>query len=154
MIAIRPQRYILRGTLVQLHPDGWLPIDGRPGCEAQYAVLEVHCALCDRTHSCLWNPRYDGRTYRRSDQRLLFTGNILTDVLLGEDDFCVPSGFDCVHISVLRRTDPGFSAHCTLPGRAIVRRVARRGMKMRCEPGRACEPIDDEAAEWSRLIAH
>lgn len=102
--ACRP---LLRGVLTELFP--WRDDPDEPGWQRQTCQLAVWCPWCRAFHWHGWDPAYDGR---HAEHRVAHC-----------HDEASPFQRTGYYISVLRRCDPGFSAHVTIPGREIVRQI-------------------------------
>lgn len=94
---------ILRGVLIELLP--WRDDPDVPGQQRRHAQLACYCPGCGRVHLHGWNPQYDGR-------------HVESRVPHCPHGPFLQSGY---LVSVLRRSDPGYSAHVVRPGKAIVR---------------------------------
>lgn len=100
-------RPLLRGVLTELFP--WRDIHDAPGYQRRTAQIAVWCPWCCRFHYHGWNPTNDGR---HAEHRVAHC-----------HDRKSPFNETGYYISVLRRSDPGFSAHVVIPGRAFVRPI-------------------------------
>jgi hypothetical protein len=110
--ACRP---LLRGVLTELFP--WRDDLDRPGYQRQDAQLAVWCPWCRAWHYHGWDPANDGR---HAEHRSAHCHD--------EDSPFHKTGY---HISVLRRCDPGYSAHVVTPGCEIVRPIPEWELKRR-----------------------
>ena len=122
-------RPLLRGVLTELF--AWQDDRDCPGYQRRYAQLAVWCPFCRDLHFHGWDPAYDGR---HAEHRVAHC-----------HDDASPFQRTGYFISVLRRCDPGFSAHVAIPGREIVRPIPEWELQRR-------ERLAKQAAERAATI--
>lgn len=101
---------LLRGVLTEIIGT-WYPCPNRPGFEAQYVRLLVWCPHCKRHHEHGWDPANNGSV---AEHRVAHC-----------HDPNSPFDKSGYFVSVFRKADPEYAAHCTPPGKAILRRQTR-----------------------------
>jgi hypothetical protein len=102
----RGKRPLLRGTLIAL--GRWLDCTDRQGMQVRYATIAVWCPWCGRWHYHGWDPAEDGRHASHRGAHCHNPASLFAE-----------TGY---YISTLRKCDPGYSEHVTVPGRAVLRR--------------------------------
>jgi len=110
-------RPLLRGVLTAVFP--WSADRERPGYQRQTCQLAVWCPYCRSMHYHGWDPADDGK---HASHRAAHC----TD----DDSPFRKTGY---YISVLRRSDPGFSAHVVTPGHELVRPIPEWELRRRAE---------------------